>query len=485
MEQAIAAAAYVRISEDKLGDAAGVGRQEEDCRALASRNGWTITEIYTENDTSAYQRRTVRLPDDTVALRVFRPAFRKLLADLASGAVDALVAYDLDRVARDPRDLEDLIGIVERRKIPTTAVTGNLDLSTDAGILVARINVAVANKSSRDTGRRVARKHLELAQQGKVGGGGTRPYGYGPDRRTIVEAEASVIREVAARILAGESLTGVGKDLTARGVPTVQGATRWTTPSVRSIVAKARNAGLREHNGEIVGAATWPAILDLDVWQQVMAALKDRAAHGSSNQLRAWLTGVLFCSLCGKQLHNCTTQSAPGVRVYRCWKPRGGCGKIAITTDHCHDTVRDWILDYLRRPDVILALTAASARGSAAQVRSQAAEDEQLLKELATQLGQRKFTMAEYMAAREPVVQRLGRAKGILDVYVPAGVRTLLKAAELEPAWKQMRPQQRREVARLVFAHGINVLPANRGIRDSKGRSVFDPTRLQPIPEDE
>src|SRR4051812_20291823 len=100
---------YVRISDDKAEDAAGVGRQERDCRELAARQGWEVADVYVENDTSAFKRRTVRLPDGSSAQRVVRPAFRQMLEDITAGAVDAVVGYDLDRIARDPRDLEDLI----------------------------------------------------------------------------------------------------------------------------------------------------------------------------------------------------------------------------------------------------------------------------------------------------------------------------------------------------------------------------------------
>src|SRR3954463_5738500 len=105
----------VRISDDKAGDAGGVGRQEEDGRALADRLGWNIAEVVIENDTSAYKRRKVRLPDGSTALRTLRPGFRSILDKLASGECDGLLAYDLDRTARDPRDLEDLIDIVESK----------------------------------------------------------------------------------------------------------------------------------------------------------------------------------------------------------------------------------------------------------------------------------------------------------------------------------------------------------------------------------
>ena len=45
-----------------------------------------------------------------------RPEWTAMLADLSSGARDGLIAFDLDRVARQPRDLEDLIDAVEQKK---------------------------------------------------------------------------------------------------------------------------------------------------------------------------------------------------------------------------------------------------------------------------------------------------------------------------------------------------------------------------------
>ncbi|MCW2678806.1 MAG: invertase Pin, partial [Frankiales bacterium] len=68
----------MRISDDRTGDALGVERQEQDCRALAKRKGWTVSKVYRENDTSAFSRRKVKLPDGSTALRVIRPAFREL-----------------------------------------------------------------------------------------------------------------------------------------------------------------------------------------------------------------------------------------------------------------------------------------------------------------------------------------------------------------------------------------------------------------------
>ena len=100
---------------------------------------------------------------------VLRPQFRRLLADLASGAVDGVIFYDLDRLVRRPRDLEDLIDIVEYVKRPVLGATGgHMNLINDSDRHMARIMCVMALKSSEDTSRRVARMHLACAQDGKI-----------------------------------------------------------------------------------------------------------------------------------------------------------------------------------------------------------------------------------------------------------------------------------------------------------------------------
>jgi hypothetical protein len=115
---------------------------------------------------------------------VVRPAFRRLLDDLAAGRADAFIAYDLDRVARDPRDLEDLIDVVQSQKIGTAVVTGDVNLS--------RSMVS----SWRHDGQRGAQgqcrtraaghpQAARAAEQGKHKGGGIRSFGYEKDGMTV------------------------------------------------------------------------------------------------------------------------------------------------------------------------------------------------------------------------------------------------------------------------------------------------------------
>lgn len=341
-------ALLVRISDDREGEGLGVERQEKDCQALADRLHWSVDKVYRENDTSAFKRRRIELPDGTAGLRVIRPEFRQLLSALTSGGHDALIAYDLDRVARDPRDLEDLIDVVEHHGIAVRSVTGSLDLSNDAGITMARVMVAVANKSSRDTSRRVRAKYVQLAEQGQPGNGGYRPYAYTKDRLSLVPDEAEHLRWAYSQVLAGKALRSILRGFTEREVLTTQGKP-WSMQALRYNLLAPRNAGLREHRKVIVGPAVWPAVVDMQTWEKARAILAPRTQPANSSARRYLLTGFLFCGRCGGKLTPRATD-ANGRRRYGCLpKQEGGCGGVTIHCDTTHDLIRDLVLARLER----------------------------------------------------------------------------------------------------------------------------------------
>src|SRR6266540_4650226 len=196
---------YVRLSElrrlDLDDDGQGKGNVDQKQRTAdnAERKGWRIVHWIIENDlspgrgknrnASAFKRRKIRLPDGRSVMRTVRPGFRKALDLLATGKADGFMALDLDRTVRDPRDLEDMIDVVEQRKVPVDSVTGSLRLDSDADITMARVMVAVANKESRDKARRVAAARQRQAVAGEYGGG-RRPFGFDEDGLTVRPDEA-------------------------------------------------------------------------------------------------------------------------------------------------------------------------------------------------------------------------------------------------------------------------------------------------------
>jgi len=88
-----APAIYARISLDAEGDGKAVQRQLEDCRKAVANNGWPEAVEYFDSDVSGYSGKV-------------RPQYERMLADIASRSVDAVVCYNLDRLTRQPKEFE-------------------------------------------------------------------------------------------------------------------------------------------------------------------------------------------------------------------------------------------------------------------------------------------------------------------------------------------------------------------------------------------
>jgi site-specific DNA recombinase len=142
-----------------------------------------------------------------------------------------------------------------------------------------------------------------------------------------VEDEARIIREVARRILQGDSITGIMVDLNERNVPTVSGGP-WSIATIRTMMLRPRLAGLRQHQGAIVGPAKWPPILDRPTWDAVRVLLSDpsRRPPGQTNARRYVLSGLAKCGVCGTNLKFENPKQASLEPGYECKNPT--CRKV-------------------------------------------------------------------------------------------------------------------------------------------------------------
>jgi len=306
---------YVRISDDPEGTEKGVDRQETDCRAYAQAQSMTVVEVFRENDTSAFKQRTITLPSGEKVRRVVRPKFRAMLQMLAARDADVMIAYDLDRAVRDPRDLEDLIDAKVLHGFMVTSTTGSLRLDSDADIAMARVLVAMANKSSADTARRVKRAARQQAIEGKWHGGRA-PYGYvmGEATLTIIPERAALVTEAATRVLAGESVYMITRTWNERGERTISGGL-WNESLLVRILANPALKGVRSYRPvrpdgsqnrkeepELLTQGNWPPILDPETWDKVNAVLDERNARhkaGTGHKRVYPFSGIIRCGSCG------------------------------------------------------------------------------------------------------------------------------------------------------------------------------------------
>jgi DNA invertase Pin-like site-specific DNA recombinase len=463
-----AAAIYVRISRDKVGAGLGVERQETDCRELAARLGWAVVEVFADNDLSAYSGKA-------------RPRYRAMLEAIRAGRVGAVLAWHTDRLHRSPVELERYItACTEGRDVPThTVQAGPLDLSTPSGRMVARQLGAVARFESEHRSERVRAARLQGARAGRRNGG-PRPFGYESDGITPREVEAAAVRVAVETVLAGGSLRSVARDLNTAGWTTTLKGRAWTKGSVRAMLLRPRNAGLREHNGQVLGSAAWPAIVPDDQWRAMVAIVTDPARRTSPTDLRVkWLgSGLYVCHGCGRPSLRVST-AGRGIPCYRCPGQAGTTGHVVRAAGPLDAYIEAVIVERLSRPDAVELLAPAAPEVDLPGLRAEANAARARIGEIAEMLGDGELTRPEAQIARGRARARLEQAEAeIAGATAPTPLAGLADAPDPAAVWAGLDIERRRAVLGALLT--VTVLPVPRGAPPR-----FDPATVEITPREQ
>ena len=464
------AAIYARISADIEGKSLGVQRQLEDCRKLAAERGWPIGAEYVDNDVSAFSGKP-------------RPQYAQMLDDLGSGSRDAVIVYNLDRLHRRPAELEDFVALCETVGVSQVAtVTADIDLGNDDGLFMARIFAAFAAKESGRKSARQKRKNEQKAAQG-LPHGPTRGFGYEPDKITIRESEAAVVREVVARVIAGETVHALTVWLNQTGVPTVRGGP-WSSTALRGVLSSPRIAGLRAYRGEVVGPGVWEPIITTAERDQVLAALAARKQTRRRAVRTYLLSGLLRCGHCGNRLysqarHSHRSATSKRVRRYVCSSgpDHGGCGRLTIVAEPVEKLLTDAVLARLDSPALADTLAGKNhADDSVTALSDTLAADQTRLDELATLYAQGAVTAREWITARDPITARirdterlLAHATGATALHGLIGHGHALRAQ-----WDDLTLDRQHAIIKALLDHAV-IKPGTPGTRS------FDINRVRPV----
>lgn len=455
-------AVYLRISSDPSGEQLGVQRQREDCIALCESRGWEPTE-YTDNDVSASSGRR-------------RPAYEAMLTDIRDGRIGAVVAWDLDRLHRRPIELESFMALADERHLALATVAGDVDLSTAQGRLVARLKGSVA---AHEIEHKRARQ-LRAAQQ-KAGRGEPqwrRAFGYLTDgSRQLDPATAPLVADAYRAVLAGGSITDVAKTWNAVGAIGLTGRP-WSASTVSLFLRAPRNAGLRSHNGEIVGTGTWPALVDESLWRATQSVLSAPGrGPGRKSVRRHLLTGILRCGRNGCSGHLSGNHTIDKRITYSCKACRG----VSIRAEHAEPLVYGLVAERLARPDALDLLKAdvhdeAEAEGMRAERMALLTR----LDEIADAVADGDLTPQQARRATDRVtdkvaaIDRRQQDAEKLRVFADLPLGTDEVADELT----MLTVDRFRAVADALAAFVVN--PVGKGHRLKNG-DRFDPDRVVPV----
>jgi DNA invertase Pin-like site-specific DNA recombinase len=439
-------AVYLRQSQDKANDELAVSRQRADCLKLCKARGWEPVE-YVDNDTSASKGR--------------RPDYQRMLQDIRDGRIGAVVAWHLDRLHRQPIELEQFMALADEKRIALATVTGDVDLSTDNGRLIARITGAVARAEIERKSARQQRAALQRAEQGRVHSGGRRPFGY-HDKVTVHKDEAKLVRRAYALALRGEALYSIAAQWNDAGVTTTTGG-RWRSSTLRQVLVNPRYAGLRSYRGEILkdvdGQAQWPALVDVHTWEAVHNLITQPGRRKNLTPGRKYLlTGIAVCGVCDAPL---ASGSKGTYTTYVCKSK--GCFAVTRHQGPVDELVVDLVLAYLSRPDAADLLVDQGREDlDALRRRERVLLDR--LDALAVDYADELLDRRGYQVARERVESQLAE----VTAKMHGGDRhrlleDLVKAKNPRKVWAKKSLDNRRAIIQTLMRP--KVLPAGKGRR--------------------
>lgn len=472
--EAVRTALYVRISSDRDDSELGVKRQEKEGRAYVKRRGWSLVELYIDNDISASNGDP-------------RPEWDRLMRDVRAGRIDAIVGWAFDRLTRTPRELEDVIDLHDELGVQLGTVGGDIDLSTAMGRMTARILSNVARNEIEQKRERQLAERRQAAERGVPHFGGSRPFGYADDRVTIDESEAVIVRELAYRVLHGESLRGLTEELAQRGIKGATGKA-FTTTALRNMLTSARISGRREHwqgrKGErrpliapIVGPGQWDGIIDEadnDALRRLLGDTSRRSA--GSNARKYLLPGFLRCGQCDAPMKSHQSATKQGKQLaYACFRDVGqpvGCRK-QIQSQPADAHVVGMLLAKLDTAEYEAMLH--EKRGVDPALVEQVTRDRIARDELMAERIAGDLTVDEWRVARDALTKRIDRTQADIDDLMHDDALSYLRGeGAIEARWEALTLAQQRAVIGAAIERVV-IHPATRF------GGVFDTGRIEVI----
>lgn len=489
MGENVGAREYLRVSRDREKSGKSPAQQhEENARAVAS-HGWDLhPEPYTDVDRGASRHS-----------RSTRDGYAQLIADIEVSrfGADILVIWESSRGSRRVSEWATLIDLCADAgiRIYVTAHDHLYDPSRSRDRRSLHEDAVDSEYETDKMSDRIRRAASASAREGRPHGknlyGYRRTYAQGPSgpQLTAVEPDpetAPIVREVAARALAGESYYSIARDLNVRRVPPRRPARHdynvqrgWTGSMLKQMLSRPAYAALREHNGEIVGNAVWPPLISQEEWTRLQVK---RANAPAQREVRRLLVGLAECSGCGGRLRSgrqSAGRSADGeARRYPTYicsgyaSPPPGARHVSIKEEHLDLLVSEAVIARLAQPDF---LTAARSRDDSVdaerdEILAQIDSDRAYLDDVrqkAADAGMFDLVIDQERRVR-PRIEENERRLRVLSGY-SEDVLSLASEDDVREAWERLDVVRKRVIIKALMVPVVKAaVPGQRGLQPDR-----------------
>jgi DNA invertase Pin-like site-specific DNA recombinase len=321
---------YVRVSSPEQAKRGTPESQLKDLPEWCARQGWEIVDTFVEDGGVSGEAELAQ-----------RESLMRMLARVEQGGVDQVVLWDLDRLTRD-RFLDtrgQILGRLQRAGVRVAEYTTGAvhDLDSPTGQLMATLRAQLAAEENAKRRQRVIAGKARSIAHGRKPAGRT-PYGLVFDRSSgafSIDSETGpVVREIYARVLAGESCYSIAVSLHKRGLR--YHGHEWKRKSVWRVARSEYVTGRWVVDKAASAAIEVPQLVALDVWRDVQRKLA-RATTAPRTSQRVYLAqGIGTCVLCGgrirvlsdskrsrryHQYYVCSNRLEPRMESERCTLP--------------------------------------------------------------------------------------------------------------------------------------------------------------------
>lgn len=215
---------YVRVSDKSQESNTSLKDQERKLKAYCEAMGHRLVKTYKE----------VGSGKDTEG----RPEFQEAMEALQQA--DGIIAVKLDRLARNTRDVLELVeDVLQPANKALVLLDLNVDTSTPTGRAMLTVMAAVATLKRDQINERCRNgRQAKKAEGGYIGG--RVPYGYSLDSQSRLvpnPTEQAVLDIIRKRSRRGHTLYSIAKYLNDKGHPTKTGA-KWSHVAVGKLVER-------------------------------------------------------------------------------------------------------------------------------------------------------------------------------------------------------------------------------------------------------
>ena len=175
-----------------------------------------------------------------------RTEFMRMIADAMSGKIDMILTKSKSRFARNTLDTLKHVRMLREKNIAILFEEENLNTTTGAGELMLTILSAMAQQESENISSHVLLGLKMKKDRGElIGYNGCYGYNYNIETKeiTINEEEANIVRYMFERYVEGIGSSTIAKELTAKGIKTPKGGTKWCESTIRGILKNEKYIG--------------------------------------------------------------------------------------------------------------------------------------------------------------------------------------------------------------------------------------------------